>query len=598
MRLARADAPPRVERTWDFSAMLHALARPGVLPADSAGHESIRVVQTHASAVLLAGDRAYKLKKPRNLGFLDYSTPDLRREFCGREVTLNAHRAPSVYLGVAPIIVHPDGLLRLGDPLEPDASPHPGARYAGGTVIDYAVVMRRLPEEATLAARLAAGSAEPAMLAAVGRRIAAFHAGAATDARIAAFGSPETIGANWDENFRQMAPYVGRVLTAATYERITGYVADFLAARPALFRGRMEGGRVRDCHGDLRLEHVYILGTQLDRRDAVAIVDCIEFNERFRYGDVAAEVAFPVMELDAAGRPDLARTFVAAYIGATGDEDLLELLPFYCCYRACVRGKVAAFQLDEIEVPSPQREAAGRQAGALFSVAERYAGWPTHPCLVLVGGLMGTGKSTLAAALHSALGWPVYSSDVTRKRLARLDPAAPRPAPFGQGLYSREWTVRTYAALLQEAARQLGAGRSVLLDATFSRRADRVTVGRLAAAQHADAVFLECVCPCATALERLARRWAARLGDVGTHDVAGNALSLASDGRPELFAAQAAAWEPYDALLEPELRHDVVLTDVPLTVSVEHAREALALPRQARWLSPDGDEADGCSSRC
>ncbi len=329
------------------------------------------------------------------------------------------------------------------------------------------------------------------------------------------------------------------------------------------------------------MQHVYVLGQHADASHRLAVIDCIEFNERFRYGDVAGEVAFLTMELEAAGRPDRARAFVDAYVRASGDETLRELLPFYACYRAYVRGKVAAFQVDEPEVPASQREAARKLAQALFAQAAHYARYLSRSTLLLIGGLMGTGKSTLAAALQRELGWALSSSDTTRKRLAHLDPAQPKAAGFRQGLYSRDWAARTYQALLEEAQAALADGRSVLLDASFARRANRQAAAHLAAAQGARATFIECVCPPDMAQQRLARRWTAR---VAGGPQASAQASRVSDGRPELYERQRARWEAFNAEQEPGLSHLQVEKAGPLAVSMEQALAALEIPRFACWL--------------
>ncbi len=576
----------------DFATMLNALARPEAFPdAVSPGDRSqkgyysddgpIAVIQTHASAVVLTPDRVYKLKKPIDLGFFDYSTPALRRHFCGQEVRLNTRLAPHVYLGVAPVLLFADDQLRFGPTFSADDVPTPGTILDGGCVVDYAVVMVRLPDEATLEFRVRAATASPSQLAQIARYVAAFHASSPTDEHIASFGRLEVIGGNWEENFEQMKPYIGRTLDALTYDRIVGYIRRFMQERTSLFASRVRDGRIRDCHGDLRLQHVYLLDEVVDPAQRLAILDGIEFNERFRYSDVASEVAFLSMELDAASRCDLSCAFVDDYLAETGDEALRELLPFYTCYRACVRGKVLSFQLDEPEVPAAQREAARKAAASLFALAGSYASGPSRPTLVIVGGVMGTGKSTLALALQHALGWALFSSDTVRKQLAQLDPTQPHADAFGQGLYSSDRTASTYNALLAQASAALSQGRSVLLDASFLRRADRQAIAHEAAGHGANVLFVECACPREVALQRLARRWKARMeGGQATSEGA----SYASDGRPDLYDAQCGGWEAFISDEEPHTQHVVVTTTLPLAESREQVLGGLHMPRFACWL--------------
>jgi uncharacterized protein len=566
--------------TIDFAALLHALARPEAFREDyHDDDEVISIMQSHASAVLLTRQRAYKLKKPKNFGFFDYSTPALRRSFCGQEVRLNTRLAPQVYLGVAPVLLLADGRCRFGPIFPPDAVPLPGTLLDGSRVVDYAVVMVRLPDEAMLESKVRAGTADSSLLGEIARYVAAFHATSQMDEHIASFGRLEVIGGNWEENFAQMRPYIGRTLDAPTYDRIVTYTRRFMEERAPLFASRVEDGHIRDCHGDLRLQHVYLLNGE----HKLAIIDGIEFNERFRYSDVASEVAFLSMELEAAGRFDLSHAFVDSYVAATGDDTLREVLPFYTCYRACVRGKVASFQLDEAEVPAAQRESARQEAAPLFALAARYASGPTRPALLMVGGLMGTGKSTLARALHHELGWALFSSDTMRKQLAHLDPTQPAAFAFGQGLYRPDQTVRTYAALLREACTALSHGRSVLLDASFARQSDRRATAREAAAHGATAVFVECVCTREVALERLARRWQVRLEGGQTMN---EEASRASDGRPALYEAQCAAWENIDCDEARQMQHIVVSTAPALAESCERVLDALHIPRFACWRKP------------
>jgi aminoglycoside phosphotransferase family enzyme/predicted kinase len=556
----------------DFSAMLNALAQPGAFPYPIAADKQVTVIQTHASAVLLIPAFAYKLKKSKNFGFFDYSTPTLRRHFCIQEVLLNRRLAPHIYLGVAPVLLSSAGRFRFGKIFSPAEVPQPGTQLENCLVVDYAVVMQRLPDEATLESLVRAGRADADLLAEIARYVAAFHRATPSNEHIASFGTLAIIRKNWEENFEQLQPYIGRTLDPGTYERLVAYIRDFLEARKALFESRVRDGHIRDCHGDLRLQHIYLLNIEAadpQSTYSIAILDGIEFNERFRYGDVAAEVAFLTMELDAAGRKDLSAAFVAAYLQASGDEELRELLPFYACYRACVRGKVMSFQLDEPELLPAQREQARAQARALLLLAASYISGPTQPTLLLFGGLMGTGKSTLARALQRESGWALFSSDEVRKELAQVSPLEPQVAEFGQGLYSPEWTTQTYHALISKAHKTLQDGRSVILDATFLHRADRQAAAQQAADTGGTCIFVECVCPPEITLARLERRWQARL--LGKPETA----SSSSDARPDLYTAQSARWEEFLPGKEIACRHFVVDTSQPLASSIEQVHQAL-----------------------
>lgn len=525
---------------------------------------------------MLAGTHAYKLKKARDFGFFDYSTPELRRQFCEQEVVLNSRLAPQVYQGVAPLLARTDGTFSFGPVFSPGTIPIPGTLLDTGQVIDYAVVMQRLPEEATLASYVANGTATPALLAAVAEPLARFHTTVPTSKYITDFGSPLTIRGNWDENFTQMRPYIGRSLDQTTFDRIATYIYEFLDGYAALFQTRMRKQHIRDCHGDLRLQHVYIFPQTENASPAIRLVDCIEFNERFRYSDVAAEIAFLTMELDATGRFDLSRAFVDSYIALTGDSTLNELLPFYACYRACVRGKVLSFQLDQAEVPAEQRESARQEAETLFTLAANYANGATRPTLLLVGGLMGTGKSTLAGRLHAELGWTLISSDTTRKELAQLEPTQPQLDQFGEGLYSATWNARTYQAIFNQAATLLAEGRSVILDATFALLHYRHAAVQEASLHGADPIFIECQCPREIALQRLARRWQDRL-------VQRPALtSAASDARPDLYDAQVESWQRFYPDEEPSLEYLAISTAATTPLDLTGILDALSIPQPLR----------------
>jgi len=472
---------------------------------------SVDLVQTHISYIFLAGEYVYKVKKPVDFGFLDFTTLEKRRHFCGEELRLNQRLAPQLYLDVVSITRSARGGLELAGP---------------GAPVEYAVKMRRLPEERMLKRLLAQGKAEPAVMDAVAGTLAAFHAAAATGGEVDAIGGVEAVIANWDENFVQTGPFVGRTISAADHAFLRDYVSGFVRRRRKLLESRVAKHRVRDCHGDVHLEHVCVLD------DGIAIFDCIEFNQRFRYSDVASEVAFLAMDLDFNGYQGLAERFVHAYQMASGDEELGLLVLFYKCYRAYVRGKVIGFRLDDPAIDATAKEQAASAAGRYFQLARGYAARFEEPTLVLMCGLMGAGKSVLAAALAREVGAEQIRTDVVRKELHRIDPSEHRFEEFGRGIYSPEVSRRTYQKALDLAAELLRAGASVIIDGSYQRREERQGAARTAQTLGAAFIVIECTCPEDIVRQRLD----ARLTQVGE----------ASDGRWELFNEQKVAFEPVE----------------------------------------------------
>jgi aminoglycoside phosphotransferase family enzyme/predicted kinase len=478
------------------------------------GH--VDLIQTHISYVFLAGDFVYKVKKPVDLGFLDFTTREKRRHFCQEEVRLNRRLCPGIYLDVVPV-AYVEGAVAVD---------------AAGTVVDYAVKMKRLPEERMMGHLLEEDAVTPEMVRTLARRLAEFHASAETGPEIEAFGGLETVAGNWRENFEQTEPYIGRTITARQFRETREYVEGFLAREKDLFEARVHGGRVRDCHGDLRVEAVCF-------QDGICVFDCIEFNERFRYSDVAADLAFLAMDLDFRNRPAMSDELVGRYLEMSGDSTLPLVLDFYKCYRAYVRGKVEGFLLSEPEVPAAQKAAARSRARAFFRLVNRYARRGTPCTLVNMAGLSGTGKSFLANALAARLGAVVVSSDVVRKRLAGVEPTERHVEPWERGIYAPDLTERTYEAMLAEAEAHLERGRPVILDATFLLRRHRQAARELARRRGARYLAVECLAEESVARERLARRpedpW------------------TASDGRWEIFAAQRGRFEPLAEVPRREL---------------------------------------------
>lgn len=459
--------------------------------------------QTQMSLLFFAGDFVYKVKKPVNLGYLDYSSLESRKRFCELEVQLNRRLCRDIYLGVAPIVREPQGLRVEG----------------AGQAVEYAVKMRRLPQERMLDRLITEGLATHAMMEAIAARVAGFHALADATPEIATFGSIATIRQNTDENFSQTLPSVGRTITPSTHATLQRFTDDFLDTQRDLLERRVADGRIRDCHGDLHAAHVCMT-------DEVCIYDCIEFNDRFRYGDVASEVAFLAMDLDRLRTHDLSQAFVDSYVTISDDAGVAQLLPFYACYRAIVRGKVEGFKLGDALIPDDERRAAMWLARTYFELAKRYA--TGRGLLIVMSGMTASGKSTVAVRLGELLAGTVLSSDIVRKQLAGLPPGEHAYEPFGQGIYSPDWTARTYGELLRLAAPVLAGGGCAILDAAFLSASERTRAIGIARQASARAVMVECVAPRKVLLERLAKRQAG-----GT----------VSDGRPEILEGQLAAGE-------------------------------------------------------
>jgi len=383
------------------------------------------------------------VKKPVAFGFLDFSTLALRRHYCEEEVRLNRRLAPDVYLGVVPLNLNGDRLQVAGP----------------GETVEWAVQMRRLPEAATLASRLLHGEDCRPLLVTLANRLAQFQAAAESKPNAGAAAVERTL----QDLLRQSEPQLGSTVSQPVFERLRELIgAELVRCRP-LIEARARLGLVRDLHGDLHLDHVYCFPDQPPPGDLV-IVDCIEFNERLRLIDPVADMAFSCMDLLFHGRRDLAATFAAAYFQASGDHQGRDLLPLYTAYRALVRGSVEGLKLAEPEIAAADRAATLASSRAHWLVGLGVLEAPDRrPCVVLVGGLPGAGKSTLARGLAEQAGCTVVRSDVVRKELAHQS----------ETLYSATTTERTYAECLRRAEALVFRGQRVVVDATFRLESQR-----------------------------------------------------------------------------------------------------------------------------
>jgi len=485
----------------------------------------VELRETHISCVFLVGDDVYKVKKPVDFGFLDFSTPERRLAACNAEVRLNRRLAPEVYLGVVPITRDAGGRHRIGDP--------------DGVTVDYAVHMRRLSDEERADVVLARGTLGLPEIDRIATTLARFHAACTSDAETARFGTPDAIGVNVRENFAQTREALHRSVTPAEADQIERYQLAFLRDRAEVFASRIARGAVRDGHGDLRLEHVYL------RAEDIAILDCIEFNDRFRFADVACDLAFLTMDLAHQRRVDLAEALLAAYARETNDFDLYAVIDFYESYRAYVRAKIASFLAADVSASESARAFAEKDARRHFLLALAADRRPVvAPTLVAVGGILATGKSTLARWISAELAAPIAEADRTRKGMLGVAPTTHVHDGSWAGAYDKGFTDKVYAELMRRADVVLASGRTMIVDASFRSPAMRLAARDVARARGVPFVFVECRAPADVCRARLTER-ERRVGEV-------------SDGRLAIFDDFVREWQPVTELVPAE--HVVVDT--------------------------------------
>ncbi|MCY3656950.1 MAG: AAA family ATPase [Chloroflexi bacterium] len=473
---------------------VRALLRPDAYPSPP---PDVELRQTHVSYVFLAGDVVYKTKKPVDFGFIDQVAPERREAFCHAEVRLNRRLAPDVYLGVGPIVRHPDGriaVLAAGEPPPGDAE-----------VVEWCVQMRRLPDDRTLRELLPAGEAPPRVAEHVVRQLIAFHEAAEVVESDPDFAGAAGDAAWWEREYGETEGFIGSTWAAGNAAATRNFVASELEREWALFDARLADGRVIEGHGDLRADHVYVLD---DTGEDLAIVDCIEFSEwyHFRYLDAGYDIAFLAMDLEALGFAELGDEIAGRYIAASGDETMGVLQPLHRAFRAFVRGKVESIGAHAPEVSEEQRAALAESAAQFFHLAASFGERRAEPAVVVMCGLPATGKSTVAGTLASRIGAAYVSSDIVRKQLAGIDPRERADEAFRAGLYSPEMTERTYTELRRHVREHLDAGRAVVIDAMHGRASEREAARALTAEHGVPCLVAELHLDEATARARIAGR--------------------------------------------------------------------------------------------
>ncbi len=467
-----------------------------------AQHHPDGVVETHVSHLIFLGERAYKVKKPVRFAFLDFSTREQRAEACHREVQLNRRLSPDVYLGVLDVV-------------GPDGRP-----------VEHLVEMRRMPPERRLSTLVAEGDPGAAdHVRAVAHQVAAFHAAAARGPAVDRDASHAAVTSAWVENLTEMAPFGAGpdpVLDPEVLAEVGRLATAWLGGRSRVFAERLAGGHAVDGHGDLLADDIFCLD------DGPRILDCIEFDDRLRHVDVWNDVSFLAMDLERLGRPDLSALLRDTYGELSGDHAPVALVEVFVAYRALVRSKVAALRSVQTG-PGPERDAAVAEARARLAQCRDHLRL-ARVRLVLVGGLPGTGKTTVASGLADRLDATHLSSDPLRKELAGLAADTPAAEAYGQGLYSRAASDATYAELLARAAIVLERGGTVVLDASWTDGGRRDDAREVARRCGAELVELRCTCPPEVAAERIARRRAA--GPTDSDADAEVARRMAADAAP------------------------------------------------------------------
>jgi len=478
--------------------------------------ESVNILQTHISYVVLTGKYAYKIKKPVNFGFLDFSTLENRKYFCKEELKLNRRLCPDIYLDVVAFKVKNEDLNLEGK----------------GKIVEYAVKMKEFPQEKIMTKLLQQEKIGEDILDKICDILVKFYRSGGHSKDIERYGTVETVKKNTDENFEQTKQYIDTTIPKEIFDNIKLNTNKFLNQKKDLFKKRIKKGYIRDCHGDLHSGNIVV------NNDDICIFDCIEFNKRFRYSDVASDISFLAMDLDYIGYPYLSSYFIEKYIKKSKDTDFFKILNFYKCYRAYVRGKVIGFKLDDPNIDKLEKQDIKNNAKKYFDLAHYYSLLfsrsinKTRPLLFITSGLTGTGKTTVAKKISVDYDARIISTDNVRKELEGIDKFERHHNAYNTGLYSPQKMFYTYKKILEKANIFLRKEENVVLDATFKNRKLRNMAYEIAKKNNAVFLILFCKCPEKKVKEYLEKRLKKK---------------SVSDGRWEIYLKQKESFESFSS---------------------------------------------------
>jgi len=496
--------------------------------------QSVKHIQTHISHVFMVPPFVYKFKKSVDFGFLDYSTLEKRKHYCEREVELNRRLCSDIYLGVVPISKRGDAFTFSSE--------------SSGEIVEYAVKMKKLDQKYFLYSYIESDRLTNQHLDRVADKLAKFYLQQEPKDEVLQYGEIKQIRFNTDENFQQTEPFIGNTIENEEYQAIKYFTDQYYEKNQSFFNRRINQKKIVDGHGDLHLEHIHI------SPKSICIYDCIEFNERFRCGDLAADLAYLAMDLDFQDRRNESRYFIEKMAQKLDDPDLKRIIDFYKCYRGYVKGKVKSLQSAGDENSQEKQKKLQQTALDYFHLSLRYALLGSRPVALIFMGRIGTGKSTLAKHLSKILKIDQFSSDRIRKNLAGL-PLYERPKlSEREKLYSAEMSEKTYQYLFENVKAHLKSGKSVILDATFSRKSKRQDLTDLLESMDANYKFIETQAPDETIISRLKAR--------------DKEKDIVSDARLEDFEKLTSGYESPDELTDTQLLKVNTQTDLPETFEI------------------------------